>query len=240
MKLRMGPLAAFALLSGLCSAGLVTQPARAELSMDVLGDKVMAEEMALQGDTYVSLGSFSTNTLPFVPSRIYPSHITLQAVIHVRNPTDKTINLTKVGFDVYSYDPWTRHTHYVTTVIRHIPPAAQKYLHIPPHEERHSPPNAPSLRFHVPYSSLFHPSSLYALPFEPMAATLNLSSDDDVNALSVMDFVSAASTERSLAFSLGNLDVQGTPVPGPLALAFPCVAFRQAKQLRRRVAMRIS
>jgi hypothetical protein len=240
MELNQKLFSSLALLTSICCAGLAAEPAKASVAMEVLGNQVMAEDMILNDNTYVSLGTVSKSFMPFNPKLNYPSHVTLQAIIHVKNPFPYTINLSKVGFNVYTYDPWTRHKHYVTTVIRHISPEAQKFLHIPAHAERHSPPNAPSLRFHVPYASLFHESSLYASPFESVASTLNVVGEDDGEALTIMNVVSAANSERNLEFSLGSLDVQGIPVPGPLALAGPWVACHFASAMRKRTALRMT
>ncbi len=145
-----------------------------------------------------------------------------------------------MAFDVYSYDPWTRHKHYVTTVIRHISPEAQRYLHIPPYGERHSPPNAKSLQFHVPYIALFHESSLNATPFQSLASAMNVAGEDgSEQPLTMMNFVSPLDSQRNLEFSLGNLDVQGVPVPAPLALAGPWMACHFARSMRKRMALRI-
>jgi hypothetical protein len=236
MKLSRDLLPSLAVVTTIWLAGSMAPPAKASLAMEVLGDQVMVENMILNGDTYASLGSFGKNTLPFEPSLKYPSHVTLQAILHVRNPTNKRINISKVAFDVYSYDPWTRHKHYVTTVIRHIPPDVQRYLHLGPHEERHSPPNAKSLQFHLPYTSLFHDSSLDASPFASLASAMNLVGEAEAESLSVMNVVSPANNQRNLEFFLGNMDVQGTPVPAPLGLAGPWLAYQFAKTLRRRTA----
>jgi hypothetical protein len=238
MELNSKLLSSFALLTAICCGALATRPAQASLAMEVLGNQVMAEEMILDGDTFVSAGPPKKSYLPFNPTIKYPKHITLQAIIHVKNPTRKTINISKVSFDVYSHDPWTRHKHYVTTVIRHIPPAAQRFLHIPPHEERHSPPNAKSLQFHVPYTALFDESSLNATPFESLASAMNVVDEDGSEPLTVMNFVIPLNSQRNLELSLGNMDVQGIPVPAPLALAGPWMACHFARTMRKRMTLR--
>ena len=239
MELNRKWLSSLALLTSIYCGALATHPAQASLAMQVLGNQVMAEEMILDGDTFVSSGPPTKSYMPFSPTLKYPSHITLQAIIHVKNPTRKTINLSKVAFDVYSYDPWTRHKHYVTTVIRHISPEAQRFLHIPAHEERHSPPNAKSLQFHVPYTALFHESSLNATPFQSLASVMNVVDENGSEPLTVMNFVIPTDNQRNLEFSLGNMDVQGIPVPAPLALASPWMAYGFARSMRKRMALRI-
>ncbi|MFN9631434.1 MAG: hypothetical protein ACK59A_14585 [Cyanobacteriota bacterium] len=222
------------LLLTLGCVDLSTRPGQAQLALDVLGGEAMAEDMVLNGDLYQSLGTYSKTYMPFDPKMKYPEQVNLQAIVHVRNPFHETINITKVSFDVYSYDPWTRHSHYVTTVVRHISPEAQKFLHIPPYEVRHSPPKAKSLQFHVPYSSLFHPSSLTATPFSSMAAALNLTSAAASEPLSVLAAAPLSDSLRNLELSMLNMDVQATPVPGPLALGAPWAALHLARSIRQR------
>jgi hypothetical protein len=226
------------LLLALGCGELSARPGKAQLALEVLGGEAMAEDMVLNGDLYESLGTYSKTSMPFDPKMKYPDHVNLQAIVHVRNPFHETINITKVSFDVYSYDPWTGHSHYVTTVVRHISPAAQQYLHIPPHEVRHSPPKAKSLQFHVPYSSLFHPSSLTATAPSSMASALGLTKGEPSGPLSVLAAapLSNSNSLRNLELSMLEMNVQGTPVPGPLALGAPWAALRMARSIRHRRA----
>jgi hypothetical protein len=238
MELNRKLLSSLALFTSIYCGALATRPAQASLAMEVLGNQVMAEEMILDGDTFVSAGPPKKSYLPFNPTIKYPKHITLQAIIHVKNPTHETINISKVSFDVYSLDPWTRHKHHVTTVIRHIPPDVQRFLHIPPYGERHSPPTAKSLQFHVPYIALFDESSLNATPFQSLASAMNVVDEDGSEPLTVMNFVTPLDSQRNLEISLGNMDVQGIPVPAPLALAGPWMACHFARTMRKRMTLR--
>jgi hypothetical protein len=240
MELNRKLLSSLALLTAIYCGALATRPAKASLTMEVLANQVMAEEMILDGDTFVPSGPPQKSYMPFSPTLKYPSHITLQAIIHVKNPTHETINLSKVSFDVHSYDPWTGRKHYVTTVIRHIPPKVQRILHIPPYGEIHSPATAASLRFHVPFTALFDESSLNATPFQSLASVMNVVDEDGSEPLTVMNFVTPLDSQRNLEFSLGNMDVQGIPVPAPLALAGPWMAYGFARSMRKRIALRMN
>lgn len=69
---------------------------------------------------------------------------------------------------------------------------------------------------------------------------MNVVDEDGSEPLTVMNFVTPLDSQRNLEFSLGNMDVQGIPVPAPLALAGPWMAYGFARSMRKRIALRMN
>jgi hypothetical protein len=208
------------------------------LALDVVGHNVLVEDMKLvDGLSFVPQGTYTISSMPFTPSRAYPDSINFQARVHVKNNTSRTLNIAKVVFDVYSTDSLTLHKHYVGRVTRHIPRKIQNLLHLRPGQELSSPPNAASLRIHLPYASIFDATALAPL------GSASVASDQEWDLAGMSEefvdnaMLTATEAERTLGFSLGNVEVNGEPpveVPAPPLFLAPVVAARFAARLRRR------
>jgi len=229
--------ASLAAVSALVAWDSVLQRAHA-LSLDVVGHNVLVEDMKLvDGLTFVPQGTYTVSSMPFTPSLAYPNSINFQARVHVRNNTNRVINISKVVFDVYSTDSRTLRKHFVGRVTRHIPPKIQSLLHLRPGQELSSPPTAASLRIHLPYASIFD-----AAPLATFSAAASDSGEGFDVAGTPQEFVDtamliAADAQRTLDFSLDNVEVNGEPpaeVPAPPLLMVPVVVARFAAKLRRR------
>ncbi|MBD2550461.1 hypothetical protein H6G65_12880 [Microcystis elabens FACHB-917] len=233
----------------LASWDVAANQAKAVMMLDVVNHNVFAEDMQLVNNLkLVPLGTYTVSYMPFNPSLAYPDTINFQARIHVKNNTRKTLNISKVIFDIFSTDSKTLHRHLIGRVTRHIPPKLQKLLHLRPGQELSSPANAASLRIHFPFASVFDPSSLAS----PKAFTMTSVQGEDFDDTSLENVSNSFFTamepdqildmepERTLEFGLDNVEVSGEQpmedVPAPPLVLVPAVALRFAAKLRRRMA----
>jgi len=73
MELNRKLLSSLALLTAIYCGALATRPAKASLAMEVLANQVMAEEMILDGDTFVPSGTPKKSYMPFSPTLNTPA-----------------------------------------------------------------------------------------------------------------------------------------------------------------------